>query len=794
MTIQGELSYGVTNALHGPMHSGLLAILGEDGEHYIHAYMDFGPGGSLSVNVSHIDTQDEFFWYLTQDEARTQLASLGLSGVTAEDWYFGQQGGVSVPGQPYIWIPMFSDYSGPARTVNILLRYKINSSGSVVFDGYTGGSCDSASLNSGSVGAIGYFIIGPGEVSNPVFGTQVIGTNAYFVQKTGAPNFFGANSVQYHLIRLPLTGNSFSDTSGSWDTYITRLPSSGDPYFTSTGGTPTNSAAIMSEPSGGVRVFVYMRNGLGISLGFGGAACTTTVVDPDLHTATAWQDCSSIFGIPFADTLYNFAGSLTSNFRNDYSGPTVIGTDVFFMRPFDDALNYARYRLFAIGGAGLTDIQVFDAVDGIYTTVDPAGLNTQCEFIQGYREDDILYTMGRFTTQYVFGNMGEYPNISPTPESEGGIPYYIERMDNRIWPTIDSAWCVDSALALPQPAPDATLAVSSATGDGAIRSYNIINGGSGYTSPVGQVFDAAGPGAGATVTLSVSSGVIVTATAVVIGQNYRMPAQLTVLDTTGAGAVIQPIVTNYTTLSTNTSSFTSSDVGSIVRVGGGKLEIVTVSSTTSVIGNVISPITYTMPNDPNNTPVEAEAGDWTMTVPTTTVSGLQHLEGMAVVALADGGVVTGLTVSDGAVTLPVAASQIVVGLPFVVQLQTMYLDLGGGPTVQTRRKDVTQAVLRVEASRAPEIGLNQPDAAAQPGQADIPWGARPYTALTQIKFRTPDMPAGQPAPLVSADLDITNLFSTWDSKGQVAVQQRDPVPLSVTALTLWVKIGDTTGQ
>lgn len=390
------------------------------------------------------------------------------------------------------------------------------------------------------------------------------------------------------------------------------------------------------------------------------------------------------------------------------------------------------------------------------------------------------------------------PPEPPVPSLPANPGYYIERMDNRIWPTIEDAWCLDSALRYPMPMPDATLSASSATGGANITEYNLINGGSGYTSPIAQIIDLAGTGSGALCSLGVSGGVIVSATAVATGADYRHP-QVSILDTTGVGGVVQPIITNYVTFSaTSTGSdwvnFTSSDVGSIIRMGGGQAEIVSYSSTTSVIANILVPITQTVPNDPYNAPVPAVSGNWSMTAPTMTVSGLDHLEGLTVAALADGGVVPDLTVTAGSVTLPVAATSIVVGLPFVAQLQTMYMDLGGGPTVQTRRKDVTQVVLRVESSRAPEIGLNQPDAAAQPGQAIVPWGVYPYTGMTQIVFRTPDMPAGLPAPLYSGDLSITNVFSTWDAKGQVAVQQTQCVPLSVTGLISWLKVGDSTGQ
>jgi hypothetical protein len=59
----------------------------------------------------------------------------------------------------------------------------------------------------------------------------------------------------------------------------------------------------------------------------------------------------------------------------------------------------------------------------------------------------------------------------------------------------------------------------------------------------------------------------------------------------------------------------------------------------------------------------------------TTVAGLDHLEGKAVSVLADGVVVTGKTVSGGAITLSTAASTIRVGLPFTAQLQGNWLDM-----------------------------------------------------------------------------------------------------------------------
>ena len=70
-----------------------------------------------------------------------------------------------------------------------------------------------------------------------------------------------------------------------------------------------------------------------------------------------------------------------------------------------------------------------------------------------------------------------------------------------------------------------------------------------------------------------------------------------------------------------------------------------------------------------------------------TVGGLGHLEGADVVALADGSPVEGLTVTEGAVTLPYAAKVVTVGLNYVSALSPLPLetDTQQGATLGKRR-------------------------------------------------------------------------------------------------------------
>lgn len=364
--------------------------------------------------------------------------------------------------------------------------------------------------------------------------------------------------------------------------------------------------------------------------------------------------------------------------------------------------------------------------------------------------------------------------------------YYIERMDNRIWDTIDDCWCVDSGLEYPMPAPAATLTASAATGGGNVTSYVVTYGGSGYTAPTGRLVSATG--SGAQVTLTVSGGVIVDAQPTYgtqTGSGYTGGTQLVITDATGSGAVVQPIVTNYATFEADAAVFGSAAAGDVIRMGGGVATIVQVNSNTSVVADITVPITAIILDDPLNTPAPAASGTWTLTTPITTVYGLDHLEGMEVAIVADGGVVTPQTVSGGTIELPEAASSILVGLPFTCQLQTLYLETGQQPTVQGRRKNIMEVVVRVFKSRGWEIGANQPDASTQPDGANVPW-----TNMVQVQQRGPLVPPGYPIPLLTGD-DRVNITAGWDIPGQVAIQQTQPLPLNLIAVIPNVTIGDT---
>ena len=363
--------------------------------------------------------------------------------------------------------------------------------------------------------------------------------------------------------------------------------------------------------------------------------------------------------------------------------------------------------------------------------------------------------------------------------------YYAERFNNRIWQNIEDCVCVDASLFYPLTFPPATLTPSAAEGTANITSTNLINGGKGYTNPKAVAVDSSGAGGGATFTATQVGGIITAITPVSTGQYYTLGlTSIIVTDPTGIGAVVQPIITNDVTFTSSASAFYPSLVGSVIRTNGGKATITSYNSSTSVVANITSPLTQTIPNDPNVTCIPAISNTWSISTPITAITGLNHLEGMQVTGLADGGVINPIVVQSGGITLQNSASAIVIGLPYTVQAQTMPLEMQSQATVQGRRKDVQAVTVRLEASRGIQAGTNQPDASAQPNQATIAW-----TNMKEIKERNNLINAGTAIPLLTGDVRIL-VPGDWATNGQVAVQQVYPLPMNLLAVIPEVSLGD----
>lgn len=162
--------------------------------------------------------------------------------------------------------------------------------------------------------------------------------------------------------------------------------------------------------------------------------------------------------------------------------------------------------------------------------------------------------------------------------------------------------------------------------------------------------------------------------------------------------------------------------------------------------------------------------------PATVISGLDHLEGEAVVALSDGNVVRNLTVAGGSVTLPNAASKVHVGLAYEAALQTLDLDMGrvqGLGTVQGRMKSISEVTLRVEDTRGIFVGPYD--------------GDRDSDKLVEYKQRSTEA-WNEAIQLYTGDIRMTTPWD-WNTSGSVWIKQFDPLPLSILAIMPDVVIG-----
>lgn len=367
--------------------------------------------------------------------------------------------------------------------------------------------------------------------------------------------------------------------------------------------------------------------------------------------------------------------------------------------------------------------------------------------------------------------------------------YYSEQMDDRIWQTTEDCFCVDSGLVYPMSYPNATLTPAALNGTSNVTSTDVIFGGRGYTSPVASAVDEAGKGTGATFSITLSGGVITAVTPTGEGALYTVGAtKIFITDTTGSGAVVQPVITNNVTFTASTSIFSSGNIGSVIRVDGGIATIVSQTGT-ACVANVTQPLTQFIPNSLTFQPVPAAPGDWSLSVPTTTVTGLNHLEGKTVSILADGSVVTPQVVTNNSITLPHSASAISIGLGFTCQLGTMYLEPAGQPTTTQGKRKLLQAVtVRVQDTRGISVGCNQPIASTLPDSENVIW-----TQMAEIKERNASQPPGTPIDLYTGDTVPQTVFGGWDKKGIVNIQTNYPLPATILAVIPLYSMGDQNG-
>jgi hypothetical protein len=148
---------------------------------------------------------------------------------------------------------------------------------------------------------------------------------------------------------------------------------------------------------------------------------------------------------------------------------------------------------------------------------------------------------------------------------------------------------------------------------------------------------------------------------------------------------------------------------------------------------------------------------------TTTISGLEHLEGQTVSVLANGSTHPDRTVSNGSITLARASTKVKVGLPYTSILQTMRIDAGAqNGTSQAKTKRIYNITVRLYESIGVEVGPN-------------------LSNMEAIPFRSSAALMDTAIPVYTGDKEI-EFRGNYESDGFIFVRQTQPLPLTVLSL------------
>jgi hypothetical protein len=160
--------------------------------------------------------------------------------------------------------------------------------------------------------------------------------------------------------------------------------------------------------------------------------------------------------------------------------------------------------------------------------------------------------------------------------------------------------------------------------------------------------------------------------------------------------------------------------------------------------------------------------------PTTTVSGLDHLNGATVTGLADGSVIAPQVVVNGSIILPAPATMITVGIGYTCQLQTLCMEPEGAAVqVQDYRKKIAAVAIRVMDCKGIKAGPN-------------------FSQVREIKVRGATNPLGTAVPLFTGDQRIL-IDDQYLTEDDVCIQQDYPLPCTILGVIPEMSIGDSPG-
>lgn len=164
------------------------------------------------------------------------------------------------------------------------------------------------------------------------------------------------------------------------------------------------------------------------------------------------------------------------------------------------------------------------------------------------------------------------------------------------------------------------------------------------------------------------------------------------------------------------------------------------------------------------------AGRANLAEPSKTISGLTWLEGMPVVAVADGAVYRGMTVRNGQVTFPVPVRRAWVGLSYETVLKTLPVTLQAqdGSLGRGHIKNVNRLTMRIYQTSGIEAGPDEEN-------------------MKAVKPRRREA-IGLPPELYTGEIDL-GVVGTWQADGTVCIRQAEPLPFTLVYHSAEVEIG-----
>ncbi len=175
-------------------------------------------------------------------------------------------------------------------------------------------------------------------------------------------------------------------------------------------------------------------------------------------------------------------------------------------------------------------------------------------------------------------------------------------------------------------------------------------------------------------------------------------------------------------------------------------------------------------NIPITTTISVQCG--IVGVVTATINNLDHLEGQEVAILADGEVLDRQVVQSGQITLPDNYKQVHVGLPIESDVETMNVNLSmPDGTMQGDKVKIGNVMFRLIDSKGGWIGPNE----------DNIYEAFPEAITDEIGDETP-------TEMFTGDIRMP-LGAGYEDGGRVFYRQKDPLPITISALIPEVTVG-----